>query len=252
MRLKLLDVLACPKCQRSLTCRVDEHGKDGEITAGILSCEGCGQEYPITAGIPRFVALDNYAASFGYQWNRFKSEQIDSVNGTKLSAKRFYSETGWTKEWLQDKWILDAGCGAGRFIDVASDSGAEVVGLDISNAIDAAKANLAGRNNVHFVQASIYEPPFLDAAFDGLYCIGVIQHTPDPPAASGHGLEVVIVLTPPLASAGSAVRTNRCPTFATTVGSRSCACATIPRPAASGPAAVRPGSTAIRSPRGTS
>jgi len=183
MRLKLLDVLACPKCQRSLTCRVDEHGKDGEITAGILSCEGCGQEYPITAGIPRFVALDNYAASFGYQWNRFKSEQIDSVNGTKLSAKRFYSETGWTKEWLQDKWILDAGCGAGRFIDVASDSGAEVVGLDISNAIDAAKANLAGRNNVHFVQASIYEPPFLDAAFDGLYCIGVIQHTPDPPAA---------------------------------------------------------------------
>jgi SAM-dependent methyltransferase len=55
--------------------------------------------------------------------------------------------------------------------------------MDISNAIDAAKANLAGRNNVHFVQASIYEPPFLDAAFDGLYCIGVIQHTPDPPAA---------------------------------------------------------------------
>ncbi len=76
--------------------------------------------------------------------------------------------------------MLDAGCGAGRFLDVASDSEAEVVGLDISSAIDAARANLAGRTNVHFVQASIYEPPFRAGAFDGVYCIGVVQHTPDP------------------------------------------------------------------------
>ena len=37
-----------------------------------------------------------------------------------------------------------------------------------------------GRTNVHFVQASIYEPPFRTGAFDGVYCIGVVQHTPDP------------------------------------------------------------------------
>jgi len=30
------------------------------------------------------------------------------------------------------------------------------------------------------VQASIYELPFRPGAFDGCYCIGVIQHTPDP------------------------------------------------------------------------
>jgi SAM-dependent methyltransferase len=129
------------------------------------------------------VPRDNYAASFGYQWNRFKSEQIDSVNGTSLSAERFFSETGWSKEWLAEKWVLDAGCGAGRFLDVAAHSGAEVVGLDISTAIDAARANLSGRNNVHFVQASIYGPPFRAGAFDACYCIGVVQHTPDPQRA---------------------------------------------------------------------
>jgi len=150
------------------------------VLAGHLECAGGGHQFPIEGAIPRFVPRDNYAASFGYQWNRFKLEQMDSANGTRLSAKRFYSETEWNKAWLKGKWVLDAGCGAGRFLDVASNSEAEVVGLDISSAIDAARANLAGRKNVHFVQASICEPPFRSGVFDGCYCIGVVQHTPDP------------------------------------------------------------------------
>lgn len=180
MQIKLLDVLACPQCGGALTCTTNETDSAGEVLAGQLDCASAGHQFPIESGIPRFVPRDNYAASFGYQWNRFKLEQVDSANGTNLSATRFYSETGWTKDWLKSKWVLDAGCGAGRFLDVVADSEAEVVGLDISSAIDAARANLAGRKNVHFVQASIYEPPFRPGAFDGCYCIGVVQHTPDP------------------------------------------------------------------------
>ena len=180
MQTKLLEVLACPQCVSELSCTPMDKNPDGDVLTGSLECAQCQKSYQIKDGIPRFVPGDNYAASFGYQWNRFKLEQIDSANGTKLSATRFYSETGWTKGWLKGKWVLDAGCGAGRFLDVASDSKAEVVGLDISSAIDAARANLPGRTNVHFVQASIYEPPFRPGAFDGCYCIGVVQHTPDP------------------------------------------------------------------------
>jgi SAM-dependent methyltransferase len=178
MRLKLLEVLACPKCGGGLSCRAD--GAREEVESGELVCEGCGVAYPVRAGIPRFVPEDNYAASFGYQWNLFKSEQLDSVNGTGLSEARLFSETGWTKEWMEGKWVLDAGCGAGRFLDVASKTGAEVVGIDISNAVDAAAASLKGRERLHLVQASIYELPFRPGAFDACYCIGVIQHTPDP------------------------------------------------------------------------
>jgi len=180
MQTKLLEVLACPKCEGDLTCTATETDQGGEVLEGHLDCAKEGHQFPIVAGIPRFVPIDNYAASFGYQWNRFKLEQIDSANGTKLSAQRFYSETGWTKEWLKDKWILDAGCGAGRFVDVVSLEDSQVIGIDISNAVDAAKANLAGRKNVHLVQASIYELPFRRGIFDGVYCIGVVQHTPDP------------------------------------------------------------------------
>ena len=180
MQTKLLEVLACPQCVAELSCTPIDKDPDGDVLTGSLECAQCQKSYQIKDGIPRFVRDENYAASFGYQWNRFKLEQIDSANGTKLSTARFYSETGWTPDWLKDKWVLDAGCGAGRFLDVASDSEAEVVGLDISSAIDAARANLAGRPNVHFVQASIYEPPFRPGTFDGCYCLGVVQHTPDP------------------------------------------------------------------------
>lgn len=179
MFLKLLKLLACPKCKGELSC-VAKVVKDEEVIEGNLQCGHCSTAYTIVNGIPRFVSPDNYAASFGFQWNRFKTEQIDLINGTGLSAKRFYSETGWTNDWLEGKWILDVGCGAGRFLEVASRQNCEVVGVDLSNATDAARATLSDRKNVHLVQASIYELPFRDAVFDGCYCIGVIQHTPDP------------------------------------------------------------------------
>ncbi len=183
MHKRLLDVSACPQCGGNLKLTETETNNAGEVISGALECSEAAHSFPIQDAIPRFVPRDNYAASFGYQWNRFRSEQIDSVNGTNLSAARFYSETGWTKEWLKGRRILDAGCGAGRFLDVAADSEAEVFALDISSAIDAARANLSDHKNVHFVQASIYQPPFKSGAFDGCYCIGVVQHTPDPQEA---------------------------------------------------------------------
>jgi SAM-dependent methyltransferase len=183
MRLKLLEVLACPKCTGELSCVPAETTATGEIETGSLECVACGRKFPIDSGVPRFVERDNYASSFGYQWNLFKSEQLDSVNGTSLSEERLLSETEWTREWIDGKWILDAGCGAGRFLDVVSSIGAQVVGVDISNAVDASRASLKDRDNVHLVQASIYELPFRPGVFDGCYCIGVIQHTPDPQAS---------------------------------------------------------------------
>jgi 2-polyprenyl-3-methyl-5-hydroxy-6-metoxy-1,4-benzoquinol methylase len=130
------------------------------------------------------VESNNYAASFGYQWKSFRHEQIDSFNGTNLSANRFFKETDWTEEWLSGKWVLDAGCGAGRFLDVVAKCPCDVVGVDISYAVDAVAETMRDRENVHLVQASIYDLPFRPGVFDGCYCIGVIQHTPNPEGAA--------------------------------------------------------------------
>jgi SAM-dependent methyltransferase len=182
MRAALLDILACPSCHGVL--RVDSADKDAaEIRSGELRCDACARSWPIVRGIPRFVDPSNYAASFGLQWNTFKREQLDRYNSSDLSRQRLLKETGWSPEWMKGRWILDAGCGAGRFLDVAATTGAQVVGVDLSNAVDAAADSLQGAENVHLVQASIYELPFRPGAFDAVYCIGVIQHTPDPARA---------------------------------------------------------------------
>src|SRR5438093_8272518 len=157
MKKRLLEILACPECGGDL--RLTATDKE-EVIEGNLTCAGCSKTYPIINGIPRFVEPDNYAVSFGYQWNLFRKEQIDSYNGTTLSADRLWSETGWMPEELKGKWVLDVGCGAGRFMDASSMSEGEIVGVDISSAIYAAKENLEGRDNVHFVQASISDLPF--------------------------------------------------------------------------------------------
>lgn len=179
MKRKLLSILACPKCFSEFSL-VAASETDDEVVEGTLKCTNCQKEFPITNSIPRFVEVDNYASSFGYQWNLFRKEQLDSHNGTKISAKRFFSETGWTSEELNGKLVVDIGCGAGRFLDVSSGTGAEVIGVDLSSAVDAARQNLADRPNAQLVQASIYELPFRPGTFDFCYCIGVIQHTPDP------------------------------------------------------------------------
>lgn len=179
MKRGLLQWLACPQCHNKLDLTVQKEQND-DIEEGSLRCGKCQKEYPVLRGIPRFVPAENYAASFGRQWNKFARLQLDSQNGTPFSRQRFYSITEWDPAAIKGKLVLDAGCGAGRFSEVVLQDGAEVVAVDLSSAVDACRQNLSSHPRIHWVQASLYELPFRDATFDYVYCIGVIQHTPDP------------------------------------------------------------------------
>ena len=121
----------------------------------------------------------NYADNFGIQWNHFRQTQLDSHSGHAISAERFWLATGWKPEQLKDQWVLDAGCGAGRFAEVALLAGAKVVALDYSSAVDACYANLKYHPGLHVVQGDIYALPFAPESFPFVYSMGVLQHTPD-------------------------------------------------------------------------
>ena len=147
---------------------------------GTLECRQCVVEYPILRGIPRFVRETSYASSFGYQWRWFRTVQLDSFNGTNESERTLAATTGWTDEDYVGSLVLDVGVGAGRFAEIVAKKGGEVVGIDLTPAVDAAALNLSGRDKVHLIQADIFAMPFREGTFDLAYAIGVLHHTPHP------------------------------------------------------------------------
>jgi 2-polyprenyl-3-methyl-5-hydroxy-6-metoxy-1,4-benzoquinol methylase len=178
----LQDWLSCPRCRGAMSL-VDAHDVDGEVESGRLQCDACEAHYPIVRYIPRFVSQDNYASSFGFQWNRFRQTQLDSYTGTSISRDRFLRQTGWSPAALSGAAVLDAGCGAGRFTEVALSMGAQVFAFDYSVAVDACRENFASHPNLHLLQADIYALPLQYERFDFVYCLGVLQNTPDPQKA---------------------------------------------------------------------
>ncbi len=180
MRTELISLLCCPSCSSGLEADGEVIG--GGIETGWLHCSACQRRFEIRNGIPRFVDKDNYAENFGVQWQMFRRTQLDSHSGTTISRDRFERYTGFSDDEIAGRFVLDAGCGAGRFAEIALSKGARLVAIDYSEAIDAARDNLRGKGEVDFIQADINALPLRKNAFDLVYCLGVIQHTPDPAA----------------------------------------------------------------------
>ncbi len=124
----------------------------------------------------------DYCENFGEQWNTFREIQIDSISGVDESHQRFFSETGFDPAWLEGKLVLDAGCGAGRFAEVAAECGAHVVAVDLSAAAYACAQTLKRFPSSMYlvVRADLRDLPFKAGIFDAIYSLGVLHHTPDP------------------------------------------------------------------------
>lgn len=190
MKPRLVELLACPACGEGLD--LEAASPPGtEVMEGVLRCRADHARYPVKDGVPRFVDGGGYAASFGRQWNWFRTTQLDSLAGGRQSVAAFAATTGWSRGDLQGRLVLDAGVGAGRYAEVAAAMGAEVVGVDLTTAVDAAYANLGRRAGIHLVQADILALPFRRGSFDLAYSIGVLHHTPDPAAAFAAVAEMV-------------------------------------------------------------
>lgn len=185
MKARLVDDLACPLSGHSL--RLEPKRDLEEIENGELVCDGCGQRWPIRGGIPRLVPPDlvdqqrKTASAFGWQWQHF-AEQHPEFEAQFLDWLQPIDP-----EFFRGKRVLDAGCGTGRHAHFAATFGAdEVVALDLSDAVEAARLNLSSHPNIHVVQGDLLRPPLRTAqqggGFDLVYSIGVLHHLPDPHA----------------------------------------------------------------------
>ena len=146
----------------------------------MLVC-GAGDRFPCRNRIPRFVEPSNYADAFGAQWKRYRLTQLDSYSGTTITqdrARRCIGEELWNQ--LTEKQVLECGCGAGRFTEILLGRGACVTSVDLSEAVDANQDNFPQGDHHRISQADVEHLPFHAQQFDLVFCLGVIQHTPNP------------------------------------------------------------------------
>lgn len=177
MKMELLNWLHCPACSQAYTiCAIQEEA--GEIQEGYISCQ-CDSSVAIRLGIPRFIQSDGYTGNFSFEWEVHAKTQLDSASGLRRSEEQFQSRLDVSLEWLKGKLVLDAGCGMGRFAEVAAKYGATVVGVDMSFAIDVAQQNLRIWPSVYLLQADLMNLPFPPHTFDLIYSFGVLHHTPN-------------------------------------------------------------------------
>ena len=182
MRRDHLAFLVCPACGGDLEF-VNVQAEDAAgIATGQLRCVGCGVVYPIVRHVPRFVPEQNYASGFGYQWTIHADTQYDSHTGVPLSETRFFEETKWPRH-LEGQVVLEVGSGSGRFTVHAAGTGAMVISMDYSRAVDVNWTANGSNSNVLILQGDVYRMPFRPGTFDHVCCLGVLQHTPDVHAA---------------------------------------------------------------------
>jgi len=179
MKAEYIKYLLCPQCDGELEIKKIADEKNGHIQSGLISCLKCHATYEIVRSIPRFVPIENYSSSFGLEWTIHAKTQYDSYSGIDCSEKRFFEETKWPRN-LEGEIILEVGSGSGRFTEQAASTGAFVISMDYSNAVEANYKSNGDKENVFIVQGDIYSMPFKKQMADKLFCIGVIQHTPDP------------------------------------------------------------------------
>ncbi len=179
MKETLLQYLSCPSCNGEITLSASE--RDGrEIISGELRCVRCPSSFAIRNGVPRFAEIEaddkqrETAENFGAQWLVFDHVQPHH-------ERQFLD---WiapvTPEFVRGQVALEGGCGKGRHTRLVGEWGAkDVIGVDLSVAVEAAYRNTRDLPNVHIIQADIYRLP-LKPCFDYAFSVGVLHHLPDP------------------------------------------------------------------------
>jgi SAM-dependent methyltransferase len=158
----LLALLRCPRCRSPLAA-----------DPPALRCESCSSTFPVDRGVPR-LAAQPYVSTFGRQWNRYDVARDDE------DLAVFRAKTGWDPSELAGKLVLDAGCGGGRYARLLGRAGANVLAVDLSDAVDKAASLCADLPNVLVVQADLLDLPLAPSSFDYAFSIGVLHHSPDP------------------------------------------------------------------------
>src|SRR5262245_7277035 len=194
-----------------------------DVLEGVLRCRPCGAAFPVIEGVPRVLsgallakmerrypeffarhpelrpaerdgsdALADTLESFTRQRLDLRPPGPEFVNQWRAHLRRNLGPAV-SIEGLAGKLVLDVGSGFGRHLFVASEAGAETVGVDLSGGVDVARRNNRGHPRCHVVQTDVFQRPLRTGRFDVVWSFGVLHHMPNPRA----GFEAIVPFARP-------------------------------------------------------
>jgi SAM-dependent methyltransferase len=152
---------------------------------GHLHCPACPRDYPIAGGVPRLLARE-LAARHGAHRAQLRPvvAHVESDRRRALPlaipALGAAAAAGGLRRPPGARHGLRQGPAPAR--GIAQFGAREVIGVDLSEAVDVAFANTRDLEHAHVVQGDIFHMPVV-RDFDLAFSIGVLHHTPDPASA---------------------------------------------------------------------
>jgi SAM-dependent methyltransferase len=130
------------------------------------------------------LAYQKYIAetreSFEYQWKNL-STGVDLLSDPSFQEKSISlleKYTGFSKEWFNNKKVLDAGCGNGRWSWALCVCGAYVTAVDISpSGVEKVREVCRGFPGFTAKQHNLLEKLDMPGQFDLVFSYGVVHHT---------------------------------------------------------------------------
>lgn len=112
---------------------------------------------------------------FGEEWTKFAVHNDESVRELRKEYFDIIDETIVNS----NTYMIDIGCGSGRWTDYFVDKAAFIEAIDPSDAVLVADKMLGRKKNVRITKASVDTIPWDDETFDFGMSIGVLHHIPD-------------------------------------------------------------------------
>ena len=210
-----LPYLVCPVSRKKLSFIHLDSASEQQIKNGFLGTDE-GIYYPVIEGVPRMLIesiidyedffkqhledFDGYKAflyssykdlilhryqhnkrtkdAFHLEWKFFQPEKDKLWNQPLANLPEIIEdELGSKLAQLNNKTVLDAGCGHGENSAVFQQNSKMVIGIELSKAIETAYQRQGDKENILFVQGDLQYPPFANNSFDVVYSSGVLHHT---------------------------------------------------------------------------
>lgn len=195
MKYKILEIIKCPNCGGSFQVVAESEIDGDKLKNGEIKCLDCSVSYPVRNYIPRLISENNYSESWGELWKETGSLLRDSTTGIPFHYNVIHGhykedETGYKDgyspfgfEWetnLEGQDILEIGPGTGNCTEILLKTGANLVCVDMSDAIDTFTTEMLQMPNLHVIQGDINESILKKTDFDRIWFFQVLQHTPKP------------------------------------------------------------------------